>query len=160
MLFYKCSKEQEKKRKVLTMKATIKDYKDMTNLEKAKAIYGAMHKEYSLDPRLNPIRFQMLLRRLYTSYSNGDILTVQEWVKSYKDKGVDDLFDFARICKESKNLDLDNCFIRVSIYYDGYKTSNGITNLISKSESIQWIKTALDCHDPRLQNIDKYMLSF
>ena len=139
------------------MKETIKAYKDMNNSEKAQAIYDAMHEEYSIDPKLNPLRFQMLLRRLYTSYSNGDILTVKEWIKSYEVKGVDDLFNFARICKESKNLDLDDCFIRVSIYYDGYKTSNGITNLIDKHEAIKWIENALICEDPRLQNIDKYM---
>lgn len=113
-----------------------KNYEDMNNEEKAQVIYN------KLVPDQDTITLAVLLLELSEAYSDDDeILTVDDWLDY---AGDEDICTIIRIAQLSSNLDIDKTYIRESIYYAGYKTSNNILDLVDEDEAVEWIANALD----------------
>lgn len=113
-----------------------KKYEDMNNEEKAQVIYDMILREQPVSG------LPGILISLSEEYADGDeIFTVDEWLEYAGDA---DLSEIIKIAHDSKDLDIDNKYIREDIYYYGYKTSDNILDLIDEYEAVEWIARALD----------------
>ena len=126
---------------------TTKQYKEMTNDEKAQAIYNKL-KDQSLTT------LSELLMDLSNDYTSESIFTVEDWLEY---EAGTDLRELIKIAQESKDLNINDDYIRGSIYYYGYKTSDNILDLVSEDEAIDWIASALDDNDPMIEEINAQM---
>lgn len=131
---------------------TTKKYIEMTNDEKAQAIYSKL-KDQSLTTLSD------LLVDLSMDYTSEAIFTVDDWLEEvwlgYTEST--NLADLIKTAQESKGLDLNDDYIRESIYYSGYKTSDDVLDLVSEDEAIDWIANALEYNDPRVKGLDSMM---
>lgn len=128
----------------------MKNYNEMTSKEKAQAIYNNASSD----------ELQDLIFELSHYYDECGIQTVDEWLASFTEgTEEDDLVTLIKVAQESKDLNIDDTYIRESIYYYGYKTSNDVTDLVDESEVIDWITDALDDNDPMIKELDNMMQS-
>ena len=130
------------------MEKQLKQYTDMTNQEKAQAIYNYMEKE-------QPESLGNLLMDLSINDSTDPVMTVEDWVDDFKEYG--DIYELIEIAQRSKELDINEYYVRTSIYYYGYATSDNVLNLVDKGEATEWIENALDDGSDLLDDIDKVM---
>ena len=129
------------------MKATIKNYTKMDNDEKAQAIY-----KYMLDSQTEALENLLLDFSVNTT---NPIMGIEEWVKGYQVYG--DMFELIQIVQQSKELDINDEYIRTSLYYYGYTTGNSVIDLVSEDEATEWIENALYSHSDLIDDIDKIM---
>ena len=111
-----------------------KSYAGMNSEEKAKVIYDTMLKE-------DPKTLSELLREVSSEYSDEEILTVEDWIDYVNGE---DIYTIIRIAQLSSNLDINDQYIRTSIYYTGYQTSDNVLDLIDKDEAVDWITSYLE----------------
>lgn len=126
---------------------TTKQYNEMTNEEKAQAIYNKL-KDQSLTT------LSELLMNLSRDYTSESIFTVEDWLEY--EEGTD-LADLIKTAQWSKELNINKKYVRESIYYSGYKTSDNVLDLVDESEAIDWIENALDENDPRVKGLESMM---
>lgn len=129
------------------MKNEQKTYTDMTNEQKAKAIYN-----YMVDNQRESLA--NLLKDLSLD-TTDPILNLEEWVEDYQDNG--DIYELIQIAQRSKELDINDEYVRTSIYYYGYATSDNVLNLVDEVEAIGWIEKALNDGSDLISDIDKVM---
>jgi len=125
----------------------MKNYNEMTNDEKAQAIYNKL-KDQSLTTLSD------LLMDLSNDYTSEAIFTTEDWLDYEKDT---DLAELIKTAQESKELDINKDYIRESIYYSGYKSSDSVLDLVDEDESIDWIVNALEYNDPRVKGLESMM---
>ena len=133
------------------MKNEQKSYTDMNTQEKAQAIYRYMVNEQR-EALAN------LLMELSFDNSTDPIMTIEDWVDDVKEYG--DIYELIQIAQQSKELDIDDNYIRTSLYYYGYATSNNVIDLVDEDEAVDWIANALDdryAAIDSLEDIDKVM---
>ena len=126
---------------------TEKSYNEMTGDEKAQAIYSKL-KDQSLTT------LSELLMDLSNDYTSDSIFTVDDWLEYAKDM---DFAELIKIAQESRELNINREYIRESIFYSGYKTSDDVLDLVSEDEAIDWIANALEYNDPRVKGLDSMM---
>lgn len=126
----------------------MKKYIEMTNDEKAQAIYNYMEKE-------QPESLGNLLMDLSINDSTDPVMTVEDWVDDLKEYG--DIYELIEIAQRSKELDINDDYIRESIYYYGYKTANSVLELVDKDEAIDWISRALNDNNITVGQLDNMM---
>lgn len=126
---------------------TEKSYNEMTGDEKAQAIYSKL-KDQSLTT------LSELLMDLSNDYTSDSIFTVDDWLEYAKDM---DFAELIMIAQESRKLNINREYIRESIFYSGYKTSDDVLDLVSEDEAIYWIANALEYNDPRVKGLDSMM---
>ena len=130
----------------------MKNYNEMTNDEKAQAIYNKL-KDQSLTTLSD------LLMDLSMDYTSEAIFTVEDWLEEvwlgYTEST--NLAELIKTAQESKGLDLNDDYIRESIFYSGYKTANNVLELVEEEEAIDWIANALDNNDPRVTGLESMM---
>lgn len=124
----------------------MKNYNEMTNDEKAQAIYNRL-KDQSLTT------LSELLMDLSNDYTSEAIFTMEDWLE-YEADG--NLYELLKTAQESKDLNLNDDYIRESIYYYGYKTANSVLDLVSEDEAIDWISSALDDNDPVIDELNSW----
>lgn len=125
----------------------MKNYIEMTNDEKAQAIYNRL-KDQSLTTLSD------LLMDLSMDYTSESIFTVEDWLDYEKDT---DLAELIKTAQWSKELNINKKYVRESIFYSGYKTSNSVINLVDEDEAVDWICNALDTNDPRVTGLESMM---
>lgn len=125
----------------------MKNYTEMTNDEKAQAIYNRL-KDQSLTT------LSELLMDLSNDYTSETTFTTEDWLEYAKDM---DFAELIKIAQESKELNINKKYVRESIYYSGYKSSDDVLDLVSEDESIYWITNALDDNDPRVTGLESMM---
>ena len=113
-----------------------KNYEDMKNEEKAQFIYNKLLQD-------DPKTLSGLLMGLSTEYPDAEILTVNDWLGYFKDEYLS-LDLLVIISQSSKGLCVDDPYIRESIYYTGYQTSDRVLDLVDEYEAIDWIANALN----------------
>lgn len=126
---------------------TEKSYNEMTGDEKAQAIYSKL-KDQSLTT------LSELLMDLSNDYTSDSIFTVDDWLEYAKDM---DFAELIKIAQESRELNINREYIRESIFYSGYKTSDDVLDLVSEDEAIDWIANALEYNDPRVKSLESMM---
>lgn len=128
----------------------------MTNTEKQTKKYDSEGKAQVIYNKLledDPKTLSELLLNLSPEYSDDDdILTVEDWLE-YFSEDSSNLGLLVEIAQNSTSLNIDDKYIRESIYYAGYKTSDNIIDLVDKDEAIEWITSALDDDSPYM---DRY----
>ena len=129
------------------MKNEQKSYTDMNTQEKAQAIYT-----YMVDEQRGALANLLLDLSLDTT---EPIMMMEDWVEDYRETG--NLFDLIKIAQDSKELDLNDDYIRTSIYYYGYATSDNVIDLVDEGEAVEWIENALDDQSDLIDDIDKVM---
>lgn len=129
------------------MEKQVKQYTNMTSNEKAQAIYNYMvnNQREALDNLLMDLSLD----------TTSPIMGIEEWVEDYQEYG--DMFELLQIAQQSKELDLNDEYIRTSIYYYGYATSNSVIDLVDEEESVEWIENALGDGSDLIDDIDKVM---
>ena len=130
------------------MNNELKDYTDMNNEQKAQAIYNQL-----LDG--NPDALEEMLISLSDNYDEEPVRTLNDWLELYRKDG--DLFELIRVAQESEGLNIENEYIRDSIYYYGAKTSDNVIDLVDEDEAVDWIASALDDRSDLIDDIDKVM---
>lgn len=130
------------------MKEQVKQYTDMNNNEKAQAIYN-----YMVDEQREALG--NLLMELSFDNSTDPIMTIEDWIDDVKECG--DLYELIQVAQQSKDLDINDDYVRTSIYYYGYATSDNVINLVDESEATEWIENALDDGSDLLEDINKVM---
>lgn len=125
----------------------MKNYNEMTNDEKAQAIYSKL-KDQSLTT------LSELLMDLSSDYTSESIFTTEDWLDYEKDT---DLAEIIKTAQWSKELNINREYIRESIFYSGYKTSDDVLDLVSEDEAIDWIANALEYNDPRVKGLESMM---
>lgn len=119
------------------MTKTTKQAKKYDSEGKAQVIYNKLLQD-------NPKTLSELLLNLSPEYSDDDeIRTVEDWLE-YFGEDPSNLGLLVEIAQKSKELNIDDMYIRESIYYYGYKTSNNILDLVDEDEAVEWIANALD----------------
>lgn len=129
------------------MKNEQKSYTDMNTQEKAQAIYT-----YMVDEQREALANLLIDLSLDTT---DPIMMMEDWVEDYRETG--NLFDLIQIAQDSKELDLNDDYIRTSIYYYGYATSDNVIDLVDEDEAVDWIASALDDRSDLIDDIDKVM---
>lgn len=129
------------------MKNEQKSYTDMNTQEKAQAIYA-----YMVDEQREALANLLIDLSLDTT---DPIMMMEDWVEDYRETG--NLFDLIQIAQDSKELDLNDDYIRTSIYYYGYATSDNVIDLVDEDEAVDWIANALDDRSDLIDDIDKVM---
>ena len=129
-----------------------KNYEDMNNEEKAQVIYNTLLQD-------QPTTLSELLMELSPEYSEDEILTVEDWLDYFREENVN-IAVLVKVAQKSKDLNIDDEYIRESIYYDGYKTSNNIIDLLDKDEAIEWITSALDDNYSSIEDVDAMMKNY
>ena len=129
------------------MKEQLKQYTEMTNEQKAKAIYN-----YMVDEQREALESLLMDLSLDTT---SPIMGIEEWVEDYQDNG--DMFELIQIAQRSKELDINDDYIRTSIYYYGYSTNDNVIDLVDEDEAVEWIASALDDQSDLIDDIDKVM---
>ena len=130
----------------------MKNYNGMTNDEKAQAIYNRL-KDQSLTTLSD------LLMDLSMDYTSEAIFTVEDWLEEVW-LGYTESTDLAGLIKTaqwSKELNINMKYVRESIYYSGYKSSDSVLDLVDEDEAIYWIVNALNANDPRVKGLDSMM---
>lgn len=126
---------------------TTKQYNEMTNDEKAQAIYNKL-KDQSLTTLSD------LLMDLSMDYTSESIFTVEDWLDYEKDG---DLAELIKTAQWSKELNINKKYVRESIFYSGYKSSDSVLDLVDEDESIYWIVNALNANDQRVKGLESMM---
>ena len=129
------------------MEKQAKQYTEMNTQEKAQAIY-----RYMVDEQREALANLLLDLSLDTT---DPIMMIEDWVEDYRETG--NLFDLIQIAQDSKELDLNDDYIRTSIYYYGYSTSDNVIDLVDEDEAVDWIANALDDQSDLIDDIDKVM---
>jgi len=132
--------------------STKPNYEDMNNEEKAQVIYDTLLQD-------QPTTLSELLMELSAEYSNDEILTVDDWLDYFKGENVD-MFLLVMVIQKSKDLNIDDEYIRDSIYYAGYKTSDNVLDLIDEDEAVEWITSALDDNYSSIEDVDAMMKNY
>ena len=130
------------------MEKQAKQYTDMNTQEKAQAIYRYMEKEQQE-------ALENLLMELSFDNSTNQIMTIEDWVDDFKEYG--DIYELIEIAQRSKELDINDYYVRTSIYYYGFATSDNVLNLVDEVEAVEWIASALDDQSDLISDIDKVM---
>lgn len=130
------------------MKNEQKSYTEMNNNEKAQAIYN-----YMVDEQREALG--NLLMELSFDNSTDPIMTIEDWVDDVKEYG--DIYELIQVAQQSKDLDINDDYIRTSIYYYGYATSDNVIDLVDEDEAVDWIASALDDRSDLIDDIDKVM---
>ena len=130
----------------------------MTNTEKQTKKYDSEGKAQVIYDKLlhnqDTTTLSELLLDLSPEYSVDDeILTVEDWLESFSEDSSN-LGLLVNIAQNSKDLNIDDKYIRESIYYAGYKTSDNILDLVDEDEVIEWITMALDDDSPCIEGFD------
>jgi hypothetical protein len=126
---------------------TTKQYNEMTNDEKAQAIYSKL-KDQSLTT------LSELLMDLSNDYTSETIFTTDDWLDYEKDE---DLAELIKMAQWSKELNINKKYVRESIFYSGYKSSDSVLDLVDEDESIYWIVNALNANDQRVKGLESMM---
>ena len=126
-----------------------KDYTGMNSEEKAKVIYDTMLKE-------DPKTLSELLREVSGEYTDNEILTVEDWVDYAEGE---DIYTVIKIAQLSKNLDINDEYIRTSIYYTGYQTSDSVLDLVDKDEAVDWITKYLEDRSLCIDELDARIIA-
>lgn len=126
----------------------MKNYNEMTNDEKAQAIYNKL-KDQSLTT------LSELLMDLSNDYDTDTVFTVDDWLEEERT----DLRELVKTVQCSKELNINKKYIRESIYYSGYKTANSVLELVDEYEAVDWIANGLDINDPRVKELNNMMQS-
>lgn len=121
----------------------------MTNTEKAQVIYTTLLQD-------QPAILSELLMEISGEYTDSEILTVEDWIDY---AGGEDIYTIIKIAQLSSNLDINDKYIRESIYYTGYQTSDDILDLVDKDEAIDWITSALDDNSSYTNELDAKVIS-
>lgn len=129
------------------MEKQVKKYTDMDNDEKAQAIYNRL-KDQSLTT------LSELLVDLSKDYTSESIFTVDDWLEYEKDTN---LAEIVKIAQWSKELNVNKKYVRESIFYSGYKSSDNVLDLVEEDEAVDWITNALDNNDPRVKGLESMM---
>ena len=125
-----------------------KKYEDMNNEEKAQVIYNKLLQDQ------DTTTLSELLLNLSPEYSDDDlILTVEDWLESFSEDPLN-LGILVNIAQNSNDLNIDDKYIRESIYYAGYKTSDNVLDLISRDEAVEWISNALNDNSSTIKDLD------
>lgn len=123
----------------------MKNYNEMTSKEKAQTIMDNASSE----------ELQHLIFELSYSYDDYGIQTVDDWLESFTDGTVEtDIVTLIKVAQQSKDLDVCDTYIRESVYYYGYKTSDNVLDLVSEDEAIDWIAIALEANDPMIDDLN------
>lgn len=125
-----------------------KNYEDMNNEEKAQVIYNTLLQD-------QPTTLSELLMELSPEYSDDEILTVEDWLECAEDMGICTIINIAQ---NSRDLNIDDEYIRESIYYAGYKTSDTVLDLVDEDEAVEWITSALDDNSPITEDLNRAWL--
>ena len=130
------------------MTNTEKQTKKYDSEGKAQVIYDKLVQEQSTTDLSN------LILDLSPEYSVDDeILTVEDWLESFSEDPLN-LGLLVNIAQNSTDLSIDDKYIRESIYYAGYKTSDNILDLVDEDEVIEWITMALDDDSPYIEDFN------
>ena len=129
------------------MKEQLKRYTEMTNEQKAQAIYN-----YMVNEQREALENLLMDLSLDTT---SPIMGIEEWVEDYQEDG--DMFELLQIAQQSKDLDIIDEYIRTSIYYYGYATNDNVIGLVDEDEAVEWIASALDDQSDLIDDIDKVM---
>lgn len=136
------------------MEKQVKQYKDMTTDEKAQAIYNFMMEQSPVKVGERLISLDDLLMVLADEYDTDAIFTMNNWLEY--EEGTD-IVELIQIAQRSKDLDINDDYIRESLYYYGYKTANSVIELVDENEAVEWIATALDDNDIAVGQLNKMM---
>lgn len=124
------------------------NYKDMDNKEKAQVIYNKLLQDQPTTA------LPVLLLDLSGEYSDDDrVFTVEEWLEYFRED-PSDLDELVMIAQKSKYLDINDEYIRDSVYRYECRTSNNIIDLVDKYEAVEWITNALDDNSPYIEDLD------
>ena len=91
---------------------------------------------------------------LSMDYTSESIFTVEDWLDYEKDT---DLAELIKTAQWSKELNINKKYVRESIFYSGYKSSDSVLDLVDEDESIYWIVNALNNNDPRVTGLESMM---
>ena len=131
------------------MTNTTKKYEDMSSEDKAQVIYDTLLKE-------DPKTLSELLREVSGEYTDNEILTVEDWV-DYAEGG--DIYTMIRIAQLSKNLDINDEYIRTGIYYTSYQTSDSVLDLVDQDEAVDWITSYLEDRSLCIDELDARIIA-
>lgn len=131
-----------------------KQYKDMTTDEKALAIYHFMMEQSPVKVGEKLISLDDLLMDLSNEYDIDTIFTMNDWLEY--EEGAD-IVELIKIAQRSKDLNINDDYIRESLYYYGYKTANSVIELVDGNEAVDWIARALDDNNIAVGQLNKMM---
>lgn len=125
----------------------MKNYNEMTSKEKAQLILENTPSE----------QLQQLAIDLSQAYGDYGIQTTDDWfdtmVEEFNSGVVEtDIVEIIRIAQQSKDLDICDTFIRGSIYYYDYKTSDNALDLVNDEELSEWIENAIEDDNPIIED--------
>lgn len=125
----------------------MKNYNEMTSKEKAQLILENTPSE----------QLQQLAIDLSQAYGDYGIQTTDDWfdtmVEEFNSGVVEtDIVEIIRIAQQSKDLDICDTFIRGSIYYYDYKTSDNALDLVNDEELSEWIENAIEDDNPIVED--------
>jgi len=124
-----------------------KNYEDMNNEEKAQVIYSKLLQK-------DPETLSELLLELSEEYSDDEALyTVDDWLDYFKEENAN-IALLVKIVQRSKDLNIDDQYIRENIYYYGYKTSDNVLDLIDEDEAVEWITNALEDNSSYIEDLN------
>lgn len=123
---------------------TTKQYKEMTNEEKAQFIMDNASSE----------ELQHLILDLSDYYDACGVQPVDDWLTSFIEGNAEDIATLIEVAQWSKGLNINKKYVRESIYYYGYKTSDNVLDLVDEDEVVGWISTALDENDPIIDDLN------
>jgi len=130
-----------------------KNYEDMNNEEKAQVIYDTLLQD-------QPTTLSELLMELSAEYSDDEeILTVDDWLDYFKEENTN-IALLVMIAQKSKDLDINDEYIRDSMYSYGYRTSDNVLDLIDEDEAVEWITSALDDNYSSIEDVDAMMKNY
>lgn len=131
------------------MTKQVKNYAGMTSEDKAQTIYDTLLKE-------DPKTLSELLLEVSGEYTDNEILTVEDWIDYVNGE---DIYTVIKIAQLSKNLDINDEYIRTSIYYMGYQTSDNVLELVDKDEAIDWITSYLEDRSLSINELDARIIA-
>ena len=125
----------------------MKNYNEMTSKEKAQSILENTPSE----------QLQQLAIDLSQAYGDYGIQTTDDWfdtmVEEFNSGVVEtDIVEIIRIAQQAKDLDICDTFIRGSIYYYDYKTSDNALDLVNDEELSEWIENAIEDDNPIIED--------
>ena len=100
----------------------------------AQAIYEKLSQQ-------QPKALDLVLLSLSFDYSDDPVMLLDDWVKSFT---TADLYELMQTAQDSKELHLDDTYIRAGLYYYSVKTSDRVADLVDKEEAIEWITQSLE----------------
>lgn len=116
-----------------------------TNEQKAQAFYNLLKEQ--------PKALEFVLLSLSPDYSDEPVVSLPEWVESYRDRG--NLFDLLSIAQGAKGFHYGDKYVRLSVYYYGYQSSNSVLDLVDEDEAVDLITAALDDDPERISELIK-----